>query len=357
MEINPNKHFFTSQLLDWHTNSNFRTLPWKSEKDPYKIWLSEIILQQTRAQQALPYYLGFIDAYPAITDIANAKDEDVFRLWQGLGYYNRCKNMLATARYITQALGAVFPADYESILSLKGIGPYTAAAIASFAYGLPHAVVDGNVYRVLARYFGIDIPSDATEGKRYFALLAQELLDTTKSAAYNQAIMDLGATVCTPRLPLCEQCPLHKKCIAYHRQLIDVLPVKLKKQSVKQRYFHYLVLKFNDTIWINKRTAKDIWANLHEPMLIEHSQPLDINSLLTHEKFINAGFEYNEIKSIGEFRQRLTHQMINTQFFMVELKNKPRMGGADSKWMNSMELKKAAFPKTLVSFLENNLYF
>ena len=178
------KKYFTQQLTSWHKIDNNRELPWKSEKDPYKIWLSEVILQQTRALQGLPYYLRFIETFPSVEDMAMASDDDAFRLWQGLGYYNRCKNMLATARYVTHALGGVFPGSYDGLLSLKGIGPYTAAAIASFAYGAPHAVVDGNVYRVLARYFGIDIPFDTTEGKRVFAQLAQELLDTEDSAAY-----------------------------------------------------------------------------------------------------------------------------------------------------------------------------
>jgi A/G-specific adenine glycosylase len=357
MKTTPEKHFFTAQLMDWHTHTNQRSLPWKSEKDPYKIWLSEIILQQTRAQQALPYYLGFIDAYPGIKNMAAANDNDVFRLWQGLGYYNRCKNMLATARHITEHHAGKFPATFEDIIQLKGIGPYTAAAIASFAFGLPHAVVDGNVYRVLARFFGVEAPYDTTGGKKQFAALAQELLDEKDSAAYNQAIMDLGATVCTPRSPLCNECPLQKKCIAFHGQLIALLPVKSKKQSVRERYFHYLLLKFKDTLLIHKRTGKDIWANLHEPLLIENSQALDTDQLLQHEAFKKNGIEYDACKYEGETKQRLTHQVIVARFFSFELTKKPTTNDPDYIWMNSAELKKTAFPKTLVSFLENNLYF
>ena len=289
--------------------------------------------------------------------MAAANDEQAFRLWQGLGYYNRCKNMLATARYISGELKGKFPTNYEGLLQLKGIGPYTAAAIASFAYGLPHAVVDGNVYRVLARSFGMDVPFDTTDGKKAFSLLAQQLLDKSDSAAYNQAIMDLGATICVPRSPLCDQCPLQKKCVAYHGQLIDILPVRSKKQSVRKRHFHYLLLKWKNTIWIQKRTGNDIWENLHEPYLIENSEPLDIKELLNHKQFKETGIAYSSIKYDGNTTQRLTHQLINTRFFSIKLSEKSKFNSTNGRWLSISELNKVAFPKTLVSFLENNLYF
>lgn len=358
MEINKaNKKYFTTCLTTWHATENDRSLPWKNEKDPYKIWLSEVILQQTRALQGLPYYERFIKTFPAIQDMAAATDEQAFRLWQGLGYYNRCKNMLATARYIVKELNGKFPSNYESLLQLKGIGPYTAAAIASFAYGLPHAVVDGNVYRVLARYFGIETPFDTTAGKNIFATLASELLDTKDSAAYNQAIMDLGATVCTPKNPLCEQCPLQKKCTAYHGALIDILPVRNKKTTVKTRYFNYLLLKWNDTLWINKRTNNDIWENLHEPYLIESTEPLTLKRLLVYEPFRKLNLSYNTIKYDGSAKQRLTHQIINTSFFTINVSKKTNINLDKGIWLNINALKNTAFPKTLVSFLEKNLYF
>jgi len=358
MEIaNNSKTYFTKHLTHWHANENTRSLPWKSEKDPYRIWLSEVILQQTRALQGLPYYLRFIEAYPTITDMANAKDEEAFRLWQGLGYYNRCKNMLATARFVVKELDGKFPGTYEQLLSLKGIGPYTAAAIASFAYGAPNAVVDGNVYRVLARYFGIDVPFDSTEGKKKFAALAQDLLDTKNSAAYNQAIMDLGATVCTPRNPLCEECPLQKKCFAYHQQLIETLPVRSKKQKVRKRYFHYLLLKWKDNLWIQKRTSNDIWENLHEPYLIESEQPIDLKELIQHKLFKNEVSSYTSVHYDGCTSQRLTHQVIEARFFSIVLKKKPVIPGENGDWLTPGELSKTAFPKTVVSFLKNNLYF
>ena len=351
------KKYFTTSLTDWHATANNRSLPWKNEKDPYKIWLSEVILQQTRALQGLPYYRRFIEAYPTIQDMAAADDGQAFRLWQGLGYYNRCKNMLATARYISGELGGRFPTSYDELMQLKGIGPYTAAAIASFAFGLPHAVVDGNVYRVLARYFGIEIPFDTTEGKKAFSLLAQDLLDKKDTAAYNQAIMDLGATVCTPRNPLCDQCPLQKKCIAYHDGLTAILPVRSKKQTVRKRYFHYLILKWKDTIWIHKRTGSDIWENLYEPYLIENNRSLNMKELLKHKGFKEINITYSTIKYEGSQTQRLTHQIIDTRFFSIQLAKKPKISALNGKWATINSLKKTAFPKTLVSFLENNLYF
>ena len=351
------KKHFTRQLMGWHTNTNNRSLPWKNEKDPYRIWLSEVILQQTRAKQGLPYYLNFTQAYPTVKKMAAAADEEAFRLWQGLGYYNRCKNMLATARYITKELNGCFPDTYEGLLALKGIGPYTAAAIASFAFGLPNAVVDGNVYRVLARYFGIETAFDTTASKKEFATLAQELLDTQDSAAYNQAIMDLGATVCTPRNPTCESCPLHKHCVAYNKDLIDILPVKSKKLTVRKRYFHYLLLTWKDSIWIHKRTGKDIWENLHEPYLIEDDKPLDVDELVKHPDFKDIGFIFSDITYNESITQRLTHQLINTRFFTIILTKKPALNPQDGIWLEKKAMKKVAFPKTVVSFLENNLYF
>lgn len=350
-----NKAFFTRELMAWHNHENDRSLPWKNEKDPYRIWLSEIILQQTRAQQGLPYYLKFIEAYPAIKHLAAAQDDEVFRLWQGLGYYNRCKNMLATARLIVKEYRGRFPDNYEDILKLKGVGTYTAAAIASFAYGLPHAVVDGNVYRVLARFWGIDVPYDTTEGKRLFYSLARELLYIKDSAAYNQAIMDLGATVCSPANPLCGNCPLSQKCVGYKQSLIDTLPVRSKKVIVRSRYFHYLLLRWKDNLWVNKRPPGDIWENLYEPYLIENVTILKEDQILQHSIFDKI--KYYNIEYNGQSKQRLTHQLIHTSFYTVLLKAKPDFGNETGKWIKINKLKKTAFPKTVISFFENNLYF
>jgi A/G-specific adenine glycosylase len=348
--------YFTRELMRWHEEENDRSLPWKQEKDPYKIWLSEIILQQTRAEQGLPYYLNFTEKYPTVEQLARAEDEEVFRLWQGLGYYNRCKNLLASARFIHTERNNHFPDTYPDLLALKGIGPYTAAAIASFAYGLLHAVVDGNVNRVIARYFGIDIPFDTTEGKKVFQELAQELLDKSDSAGYNQAIMDHGATVCTPANPACGECPLRKKCFAYNQGAMAALPVKSKKLVVKKRFFHYLVLTHSGKLWIRKRTKKDIWQNLFEPLLIENYEALDATTILAQPAFqalkLNGKAQYE-----GALTQRLTHQLIETRFFSMEVKRPVLMAGKEGEWVVFGQLKKYPFPRTLVSFLEKNLYF
>lgn len=351
------QQYFTRQLMRWHTTHNDRSLPWKEEKDPYKIWLSEIILQQTRAQQGLPYYLRFTEAYPTVTDLSAAGDEEVFRLWQGLGYYNRCRNMLATARYISTELKGKFPDGYEAILSLKGIGPYTAAAIASFAYGLPHAVVDGNVYRVLSRYCGIDTPIDCTEGKKEFTELANQLLDTRDSASYNQAIMDLGATVCKPTSPDCGNCPLQKKCLAYEQGLISDLPVKSKKLTIRTRYFHYILFLHNDKLWIRKRTANDIWQNLHEPYLVEDERALNAGELAKHPQLQPFRLKSVALKFAGTFSQRLTHRVIETHFHTCNVTQPPEVLPEDGKWVPVQELDKCAFPKTVISFFEKNVYF
>jgi A/G-specific adenine glycosylase len=351
------RQYFTRQLMHWHVTGNYRALPWKEEKDPYKIWLSEVILQQTRAEQGLPYYLRFTEQYPTVKHLAAAKDEDVFRLWQGLGYYNRCRNMLASARYIATELEGKFPKEYEQIAGLKGVGSYTAAAIASFGYGLPYAVLDGNVYRVLSRYFGIDTPIDGTAGKKEFGQLAQELLDTTDSAGYNQAIMDIGATVCKPAAPLCGDCPLQKKCFARKHAMTADLPVKSKKLTVKKRYFHYVFLLHDGKLWVRKRTANDIWQNLHEPLMVEHTALYKKEELLKDDAVKMLKLKAANVAEAGEASQRLTHRIIEQRFYIAKVKTKPGALPGDGAWVDFKELNKYAFPKSIVSFLEKKSYF
>lgn len=358
MEINkPQKQYFTKQLMKWHAVDNDRSLPWKEEKDPYRIWLSEVILQQTRAQQGLPYYMEFTRHYPAIKDMAGADDEQVFRLWQGLGYYNRCKNMLATARYVAHDLDGKFPDTYDDILKLKGVGPYTAAAIASFAYGLPHAVIDGNVFRVLARYFGIDTPFDRTEGKKQFSVLANELLEKSDSAGYNQAIMDLGATVCKPATPSCELCPLEKKCVAKNGGIINDLPVRSKKVRVRKRYFHYVIFICNDEMWLHKRTANDIWQNLYEPFLAESDKSLDKQELATHDLLKELKIDSKYLSYEGQISQRLTHRIIESRFFLYESSKPIKALLTNGIWVKLNRIKDFAFPKSIVSFFQKKSYF
>lgn len=349
--------FFTSAIVKWHTTENYRDLPWKGETDPYKIWLSEVILQQTRALQGLPYYMKFIETYPTVFDMAQANEEDVFRLWQGLGYYNRCKNMLATAKIVVAQYSGCFPDSYEGLLGLKGIGPYTAAAIGSFAYGLPCAVVDGNVYRVLSRYLGIDTPIDSTMGKKVFAEWADKLLDKANSKAWNQAIMDLGATVCTPATPKCGLCPLEAKCASAGTELVRVLPVKEKKVKVRERHFNFVLLLHDGDVWLEKRTAGDIWENLFQPYLIETEVKMEQTVLLSDELFEKYNLEVNKLAYVGATKQRLTHQLLHSRFYVLELSDKIALKKANGNWYSVKEIKNLAFPQTLVSFFKNNLYF
>lgn len=347
--------FFSQRLLSWHEHINKRTLPWKGEKDPYRIWLSEIILQQTRAEQGMPYYLKFVNAYPTVADLAAAIDEDVFRLWQGLGYYSRCRNLLQTARQIVSEFAGEFPADYNRLLSLKGVGAYTAAAIASFAFDLPQAVVDGNVVRVVSRYLGIETEPNTTNGKKAFQAAASRLLAANQSAAYNQAIMDLGATVCTPANPLCSNCPVASNCYARQQGQTALFPTKTKKPTVRTRYFHYLLLKKGNQIWLKQRTEKDIWQQLFEPFLIEAAHKMDATELYASTEYQNAGF-HNKPKLVGEFKQRLTHQLIHTRFFNLSIVDEPALP-AVGNWVLENELVNYAFPKTLVAYFSELGYF
>jgi A/G-specific adenine glycosylase len=349
---NEDKFFFTKALLKWHLEENKRDYPWTRQKDPYKIWLSEIILQQTRTEQGLPYYQKFIEHYPDIHSLAAAPEEDVFRLWQGLGYYSRCRNLIASAKTVSRDLKGVFPQKYEDILALKGVGDYTAAAVASFAFGLPYAVLDGNVYRLLSRFFGSSLPVDSREGKAFFKNLSGELLVKDNPAEYNQAIMDFGASVCRPKAPLCADCPLSERCIALKENTVDLLPVKEKKIQVKERLFHYFVLRKGDDIFIRQRMQKDIWQNLFEFYRIEQREDFrNTKEWETLEPFI-AG----EQLSVFAGKQRLTHQVIHSEFHILHLKTKPeiRPGG---HWVKSESLKKYAFPKTILSFLNGKKYF
>lgn len=353
MSITPSaRSFFTEQLLRWHFEENSRELPWKNEKDPYKIWLSEVILQQTRAEQGRPYYESFIGQYPDVHSLANAPEDEVFRLWQGLGYYNRCRNLLAAARKVSEEYHGRFPDTYEAILALKGVGSYTAAAIASFAFGLPYAVVDGNVYRVLSRYFGIDIPIDSTEGKARFQELASSLLDREQPAAFNQAIMDFGSSVCSPKAPVCTFCVLSSKCIAYKKNMTALLPVKDKKIKVKERHLHYFVLEAGDEFYLQQRNAKDIWQNLYEFFLIEsESGYRDTPAWNQLQPYIAQAGE-----CVFSNRQRLTHQLIISEFYLISLNAKPPHL-EQGIWVKKDYIKKYAFPKTILSFFNRKKYF
>ncbi len=299
-------------------------MPWKGERDPYKIWLSEIILQQTRVEQGLPYYEKFVAAYPTVETLAQAPLDAVLKLWEGLGYYSRARNLHATARYVAGERSGRFPTDFAGLRALKGVGDYTAAAIASFAYDLPHAVLDGNVYRVLARYFGIDTPVDTPAGKKQFSALAQELLAAEQPGAYNQAIMDFGASQCTPRQPHCGTCPLARYCQAVLRQQVEKLPVKSKSAEKKHRFFAYAVFYQNDRVWVQRRTAADIWKNLYEfPLLELPAPPADTAELpgkiLSHF-FPEAPPAGISVRAVSKaYRQTLSHRIITAVFCEFDL--------------------------------------
>jgi A/G-specific adenine glycosylase len=343
---------FTSTLLHWHAKDNTRDMPWKGEKDPYKIWLSEIILQQTRVEQGLAYYNRFISTYPTVFDLAKAKDQTVFKLWEGLGYYNRCRNLLATAKEIVITFDGKFPNDYETLLTLKGVGPYTAAAIASFAFNAPHAVLDGNVFRVIARYEGIDVPTDTTAGKKIFETRAAALLDKKRAGLYNQAIMDFGATVCKPLAPTCTICPLQKTCVAHATAQVNQLPIKEKQLVKKERRFYYFLLQVNDEIWVTERKHKDIWQGLFEFYMLDAGKKMLWNETNV-QQFLKEQLGTSSIKLLHrslEIKQQLTHQIITAQFIRVALTKKPS-SITSGKWQKIGQLKKLPFPKLINQYL------
>jgi A/G-specific adenine glycosylase len=342
---------FTRRLMKWNENENSRQMPWKGETDPYKIWLSEIILQQTRVEQGLKYYENFISAFPDVHSLAKAPEEKVFKLWEGLGYYSRCRNLISTAKYISTTLDGIFPSQYDSILELKGVGNYTASAIASFAYNLPYAVLDGNVFRVLSRIYNIDTPIDSSEGKKQFAALAQDMLPDKQAGKYNQAIMDFGATICKP-YPECGICFFNDCCQAYRSARQDVLPVKEKKISIKKRWLNYIVPMHRDQILIRQRTGRDVWQQLYEFLLIETEKQTHTKQLL---KLFEHQYPLSAYKLTGSQSadQKLTHQAIRFCFLKVELEKKINVPGMF--WVKQAELGKWPFPKTLQQFIVNQL--
>jgi A/G-specific adenine glycosylase len=343
--------FFAEGLIRWNRARNRREMPWKGEKDPYKIWISEIILQQTRVEQGWAYYERFISSFPTVKDLAEAPEDQVFKHWEGLGYYTRCRNLIASAKYI-HTNGGCFPDTYEEIARLKGIGPYTAAAIASFAFNLPYAVVDGNVIRVLSRVFGIDAPVDEGSTRKVFSKLASNLLDKEKPAEYNQAIMDFGATVCKPKSPECGICPFLNECQAFRLQLVDKLPNKQKKPAKRKRYFHYLIIDHNGDLYLRKRKGKDIWQNLFEFCLYESDRLLDADEFVKTEFFREklGATHYNMIHVSPAVKQQLTHQELNGRFFRIRVKSKPR-GLDEYASVPENEISKLAMPRFILSYL------
>lgn len=312
-----------SKILTYWYSVNKRQLPWRETTNPYCIWLSEIILQQTQIKQGLPYYEAFVSTFPTVFDLAKASENEVLKLWQGLGYYSRARNLHAAAQYVVNECNGVFPNTYKGLLQLKGVGDYTASAIASISYGEVCAVVDGNVYRVLSRYFGVQTPINTTQGAKEFKALAQSLIDYNDPATFNQAIMEFGAVQCKPKSPDCSVCPLQDSCVAFRDVKIDSLPVKLKAAKVKKKYFNFLViLTPKGNTLVEQRKGQGIWQNLYQFPLIESKNLLELQDLQVtlqqHELLEDKQFEvylYNKDTII----HKLSHQHLYTRFWIVDV--------------------------------------
>lgn len=313
---------YRKALTVWYNHSK-RELPWRNSRNPYKIWVSEVIMQQTRVQQGTSYYHKFLDSFPDVESLANAKEEDVLKVWQGLGYYSRARNMHFAAKTILAEHEGKFPEDYDSLKKLKGIGDYSAAAIASIAFGLPYAVVDGNVYRVLSRLFGITTPIDTSAGKKEFYRVAQMLLDKDDPGEFNQALMEFGAIHCLPNQPLCLSCPVSLKCHALANQTVANLPVKSKQIKQRARYLNYLYVHQSERIFLEKRGAKDIWRNMYQFPLIETPLPTTVEEIIcsVQWKTILANLNFTIETVFPEQIHLLTHQKLYIRFFSVRLED------------------------------------
>lgn len=324
MGVKPDEEWkvrFGQVLVDWYKEHG-RELPWRETKDPYLIWISEVILQQTRVAQGLDYFRRFVDRFPDVLSLAEAKEDEVLKYWQGLGYYSRARNLHAAARDIRDRFGGKFPETYEAVRSLKGIGAYTAAAVCAFAWDQPYAVVDGNVYRVLSRVFGIDIPIDSSEGRKFFADFAGQLLNKDQPAFYNQAIMDFGALQCVPQSPACLFCPLRDRCVAWAKGQIDRLPVKEGKTVVKPRYFNYFHVRCGENLLLAQRTAKDIWQDLYEFPLLETGEDMEPEALALLPEFQRLFEHVGKIQFVSEaisFKHVLSHRIIYARFYEIEV--------------------------------------
>jgi A/G-specific adenine glycosylase len=346
---------FQKELVSWY-HQHKRSLPWRNTTDPYVIWLSEIILQQTRVEQGMPYFNRFLAQYPSVADFADATEAQVLKLWQGLGYYSRGRNMLHTAQQIRQQYQNVFPVSYVDLIKLKGIGEYTAAAISSFAANESRAVVDGNVFRVLSRYFGIDTPINSTAGKKQFMQLAQGLIVDQEPAIYNQAIMEFGALQCKPKNPLCASCPLRQSCYALSHNAISILPVKVRKAEKKIRYFNYFILKSAHQVAVKLRQPGDIWQHLYDFPMIETTQSFEDNpiALLTEAKQYFG--DQCQLTQISEVKHLLTHQIIYVRFFAIDNYIINFSYNTDLKWVSEAELEDLPQPKVITRFINNYLF-
>ncbi|MFT4602015.1 MAG: A/G-specific adenine glycosylase [Arenicella sp.] len=337
---------FSILITAWY-RQNARELPWRNTRDPYLIWLSEIILQQTRVEQGLPYYLKFAKNYPKIADLANAKEDDVLKDWQGLGYYSRARNLQTAAKQVIDTYKGEFPQTYDEIINLKGIGDYTASAISSFAFDEVKAVVDGNVYRLLSRYLDIHTAIDSTIGKKEFKKAAEELIDPNNPAEHNQAIMEMGALICTPKNPNCQECPLIESCVGYEKRTFLELPKKANKIKVRNRYFHYLLIEKDGKTFINKRGPKDVWQGLYDFPLIEQDDAGDISAES------QSDFGLKNLEKVAEMKHVLSHQRIYASFWKADVKG----DNSELKLHQKIDIKDIAdypMPQLLIRYLESS---
>jgi A/G-specific adenine glycosylase len=336
-------------LLLW-SRDNPRFLPWKKDRDPYHIWVSEIILQQTRVEQGLPYYERFISRYPTIQHLAASSDNDLMKIWEGLGYYRRARNMLTTARSVVDNCNGIFPNQYEQILALDGIGPYTAAAIASFAFNQPHVVVDGNVVRLISRLHGITDPVEETRTKQIIQKHAEHLLDVEEPGIFNQAIMDFGSQQCKPANPDCDKCPLSRQCGALKKDLVKLIPVKKAKRPKRSRHFYYLVPVKGDFTYIRRRDEGDIWPQLYEFYLVEAASKIGWEAIL-------ESVDLPIIKSHTKprtYKQLLSHQVIHAEFLTVVIRDDRTILSRDKYTaVKTKKIRKFAFPKVIDCFLKD----
>lgn len=341
-------------LLDWYRN-NQRDLPWRRTNDPYAIWLSEVILQQTRVEQGMPYWLRFIEDFPTVTDLANADEREVLRLWQGLGYYSRARNLHAAAKIVRDEYNGNFPNQYEQIRALKGIGDYTAAAIGSFAFNLPHAVVDGNVYRFLSRIFAINTPIDSTNGKKEFFVLANELLDKSNPGTFNQSLMEFGAMQCKPSNPDCSVCPFNQYCQSFATNTVSEYPVKAKKTKTRNRYFDFIILSDEKNTLLQKREEKDIWQGLYQFPVIESEKKnktkfeLNKSEVTKHLKTDS----YKIVKSSAIVKHILSHQIIYAKFWWINMDSISTIKDPNLIKVPWSQLSDYGMPQLIVKYLEN----
>ncbi|TXH54724.1 MAG: A/G-specific adenine glycosylase [Bacteroidia bacterium] len=343
---------FARLLIEWY-HEHKRDLPWRNTNDPYLIWISEIILQQTRVAQGYAYYQRFIERFPNLESLAAAEENEVLKYWQGLGYYSRARNLHQAAI----SVNGVFPVKYEDILKLKGIGTYTAAAICSFAYNQPHAVVDGNVYRVLSRFFGVNEPIDSGKGKKIFASLAHDLLDKIQPALYNQAIMDFGALQCTPLSPDCTVCPFKNRCFAFNHNMVSSLPIKQNKTKTSERFFYYLLIRDNGNIYLNKRTENDIWKNLYELPLIESNTALAVDDFIRKQEFASI-FKENSVVNVrllNKTKHVLSHRIIYADFYELEAQDIKMDFLSKYTRLNMADLELYPVSRLMHNFFENFL--